>query len=68
MPDAALKVLVTGSSGLIGGVVIRTLGDKYAFSGLGSRPTPGTSGIWHTQRVSSGMRPRTTPRHIALDE
>src|SRR5215472_2623221 len=34
MPDAALQVLVTGSSGLIGGVVIRTLGDKYTFSGL----------------------------------
>lgn len=34
MPDPTFKVLVTGSSGLIGGVVIRTLGDKYAFSGL----------------------------------
>jgi nucleoside-diphosphate-sugar epimerase len=27
-------VLVTGSSGLIGGVVIRTLGDRYTFTGL----------------------------------
>ena len=34
MPEATFKVLVTGSSGLIGGVVIRTLGDKYTFSGL----------------------------------
>ena len=34
MHDPMLKVLVTGSSGLIGGVVIRTLGDKYTFSGL----------------------------------
>ena len=34
MPDAPLQVLVTGSCGLIGGVVIRTLGDKYTFSGL----------------------------------
>jgi len=34
VPDPALKVLVTGSSGLIGGVVIRTLGDQYTFSGL----------------------------------
>jgi len=34
VPDPTLKVLVTGSSGLIGGVVIRTLGDKYTFSGL----------------------------------
>jgi len=28
------RVLVTGSSGLIGGVLTRTLGDKYALSGL----------------------------------
>ena len=34
MPDPTFKVLVTGSSGLIGGVVMRTLGDKYTFSGL----------------------------------
>jgi hypothetical protein len=29
-----LNVLVTGSSGLIGGVVTRILGDKYIFAGL----------------------------------
>jgi nucleoside-diphosphate-sugar epimerase len=34
MPNTRKNVLVTGSSGLIGGVVIRTLGDKYAFTGL----------------------------------
>jgi NAD+ dependent glucose-6-phosphate dehydrogenase len=33
MPDKPL-VLVTGSSGLIGGVVIRTLSEKFEFSGL----------------------------------
>lgn len=32
--QAKKKVLVTGSSGLIGGVVIRTLRDKYDFHGL----------------------------------
>lgn len=34
MPEARKNVLVTGSSGLIGGVVIRTLGEKYTFHGL----------------------------------
>ena len=40
------KVLVTGASGLIGGLVIRDLSDKYEFSGLSRRPVPG---IVHTQ-------------------
>jgi len=33
-----LRVLVTGSGGLIGGVLTRTLGDKYALSGLDRVP------------------------------
>jgi NAD+ dependent glucose-6-phosphate dehydrogenase len=40
------KVLVTGASGLIGGMVIRDLADKYEFSGLSRRPV---EGIPHTQ-------------------
>jgi nucleoside-diphosphate-sugar epimerase len=40
------KVLVTGASGLIGGLVIRDLSDKYEFSGLSRRAVPG---IAHTQ-------------------
>ena len=32
------KVLITGASGLIGGLVISQLGDKYEFSGLSRRP------------------------------
>ena len=32
------KVLITGVSGLIGGLVLRDLSDKYAFSGLSRRP------------------------------
>lgn len=40
------KVLVTGASGLIGGLVIRDLSDKYEFSGLSRRVVPG---IVHTQ-------------------
>ena len=34
MPQSPSTVLVTGSSGLIGGVVIRTLRQHYTFSGL----------------------------------
>jgi nucleoside-diphosphate-sugar epimerase len=55
-------VLITGASGLIGGLVIRDLSDKYEFSGLSRRPVPG---IPHTQadisdiealrRASKGM-------------
>jgi nucleoside-diphosphate-sugar epimerase len=40
------KVLVTGASGLIGGLTIAQLGDKYEFSGLSRRPV---AGIPHTQ-------------------
>jgi nucleoside-diphosphate-sugar epimerase len=40
------KVLITGASGLIGGLVIRDLSDRYEFSGLSRRPVPG---IVHTQ-------------------
>jgi len=35
------KVLITGASGLIGGLTIKHLGDKYDFSGLSRRPVVG---------------------------
>jgi nucleoside-diphosphate-sugar epimerase len=35
------KVLVTGASGLIGGLVLRDLSDRYEFSGLSRHPVPG---------------------------
>lgn len=35
------KVLVTGASGLIGGLVVRNLADQYEFSGLNRRPVEG---------------------------
>ncbi|HEY3229872.1 MAG TPA: NAD(P)-dependent oxidoreductase [Roseiflexaceae bacterium] len=35
------KVLITGASGLIGGLTIKYLGDKYDFSGLSRRPVEG---------------------------
>ena len=34
------KVLITGASGLIGGLTWRNLGDKYEFSGLNRRDVP----------------------------
>lgn len=40
------KVLITGASGLIGGLVIRDLSEKYEFSGLSRRHV---EGIPHTQ-------------------
>lgn len=44
--SARPRVLVTGASGLIGGLTIANLGHKYAFSGLSRRPV---AGIPHTQ-------------------
>ena len=41
MEDAKKRVLVTGASGLIGGLVWRNLGDKYEFSALNRRPVEG---------------------------
>lgn len=40
------KVLITGASGLIGGLTIGALGQRYAFSGLSRRPV---AGIPHTK-------------------
>ncbi len=35
------KVLITGASGLIGGLVLRDLADRYEFSGLSRHAVPG---------------------------
>src|SRR5918994_3958075 len=35
------KVLITGASGLVGGLVLRHLGDRYDFSGLSRHPVAG---------------------------
>ena len=34
------RVLITGASGLIGGLTWRNLGDKYGFTGVNRRPVP----------------------------
>jgi nucleoside-diphosphate-sugar epimerase len=41
MPENKKKVLVTGASGLIGGLVIKHLGRKYDLSALNRRPVTG---------------------------
>lgn len=41
LAGARPRVLVTGASGLIGGLTIGGLGHKYAFSGLSRRPVAG---------------------------
>ena len=41
MANAKKSVLVTGGSGLIGGLVLRDLGGKYDFSALNRRPIEG---------------------------
>ncbi|MDP6455676.1 MAG: NAD(P)-dependent oxidoreductase [SAR202 cluster bacterium] len=40
MSENKPKVLITGASGLIGGLTWRNLGDKYEFSGLNRRAVP----------------------------
>lgn len=44
MANAKPKVLITGSSGLIGGVLVGHLGDRYDFYGLDRRPSKGGAG------------------------
>ena len=44
------KVLITGASGLIGGLVLKGPGDKYEFSALNRRPVDGG---FQTPKVTS---------------
>lgn len=65
------KVLITGVSGLIGGLVLRDLSDKYEFSGLSRRPV---WGIPHTQaditdfeKVRAASRGMDMVLHLAAE-
>ena len=65
------KVLITGVSGLIGGLVLRDLSGKYEFSGLSRRPV---AGITHTQaditdfeKVRAARRGMDMVLHLAAE-
>ena len=65
------KVLITGVSGLIGGLVLRDLSEKYEFSGLSRRPV---AGIPHTQadisdfeKVRAASRGMDMVLHLAAE-
>ena len=51
------KVLITGSSGLIGGLVLAGLSEKYEFSGLSRRPTPGIPHTMASITDAEAIRP-----------
>ena len=74
MPDKQLRVLVTGSSGLIGRVVVQTLGEKYMFSGLDrARPEqapdiPTTlADVSHFDAIRPAFEGMHTVIHLAAD-
>jgi nucleoside-diphosphate-sugar epimerase len=54
------KVLITGASGLIGGLVIERLGDRYAFSGLSRRPVAGIPHLQADVADAAAIRPAFT--------
>ena len=45
MTEAKRRVLITGASGLIGGLTLKHLGDKYEFSALNRRPVEGVPSL-----------------------
>ena len=53
------KVLVTGASGLIGGLVIERLGEKYELSGLSRRPVTSIRHLQADVVDRAAIRPAT---------
>lgn len=51
------KVLITGASGLIAGLAIKHLGDKYEFSGISRRPVVGMRHCQASITDESAIRP-----------
>jgi uronate dehydrogenase len=60
------KVLITGASGLIGGLTIQHLGQKYEFSGLSRRPTPSIPHICADITDAAAIRPAFRGIHTVL--
>jgi nucleoside-diphosphate-sugar epimerase len=60
------KVLVTGASGLIGGIVLEKLGHKYEFSGLNRRPVAGIPCVQADIADYDGIRPAFDGIHTVV--
>ena len=61
------KVLITGASGLVAGLTLKNLSEKYEFSGLGRKPVPGIP--FHSADISEGVakiQPAFTGIHTVL--
>lgn len=64
---AKLKVLVTGSSGLIGGILYRGLSDKYDIVGLDTRPAAGVTTNIADMREPESLMPLFEGVDIVVD-
>jgi nucleoside-diphosphate-sugar epimerase len=51
------KVLITGASGLIAGLAMKHLGDKYEFSGVSRKPVPGIQHLQASIEDPAAIRP-----------
>lgn len=60
------KVLITGASGLIGGLTIRFLGDKYEFSGLSRRAVVGIPHLAADITDAAAIKPAFAGIHTVL--
>ncbi|MBM3945402.1 MAG: NAD(P)-dependent oxidoreductase, partial [SAR202 cluster bacterium] len=61
------KVLITGSSGLIGGIVSRGLADKYDVSGVDIRPSPGITTHIADMRDLDAIQPAFEGKDAVVD-
>jgi nucleoside-diphosphate-sugar epimerase len=60
------KVLITGASGLIGGLTVAHLGDKYEFSGLSRRPVAGIPHLQADITDAAAIKPAFAGIHTVL--
>ncbi len=60
------KVLVTGASGLLGGLVLKNLNDKYDFSGLNRRPVEGIPNLQADICDADAIKPAFNGIHSVL--
>lgn len=60
------KVLITGASGLIAGLAMKHLSDKYEFSGVSRRPVPGIVHCQANITDAAAMRPAFTGMDAVL--